>query len=166
MKGECVESEYKKSLLLLLIVLMTTITIFSTITTAGIPDTDVEKYIRKPINSKNAIPVKVEITRHFNTPGRIAPDSAGKNDSYIWSVGGRCTCGIDRSYKKHGKIVWKNQCNNCGGKSCLSYEQGAYYGFNYGTSPEGLIYCTRCDMDWCKIHGKEHWVPTRAWLSK
>lgn len=37
-------------------------------------------------------------------------------------------------------------------KGTLTFEQGSAS----WTSPEGMWYCTRCDMDFCLVHGKSH----------
>ena len=63
---------------------------------------------------------------------------------------GRCTCSLQADYAYH-TAVFKNYCPNCHHKGTLQYEQGSG-----SHNPEGMWYCTRCDMDFCLVHGKEH----------
>lgn len=62
---------------------------------------------------------------------------------------GRCTCSLQSDYAYH-TAVFTNYCPNCHHKT-LQYEQGSGY-----HNPEGMWYCTGCDMDFCLVHGKEH----------
>lgn len=63
---------------------------------------------------------------------------------------GRCTCSLQSDYAYH-TAVFKNYCPNCHHKGNIRYEQGSG-----SHNPEGMWYCTRCDMDFCLVHGKEH----------
>lgn len=60
-------------------------------------------------------------------------------------VGGtfRCSCGVG-TYE-YRTAYFKDTCPMCGGN--LAFEQGAYHGYNKGSSPEGMWYCTVCDSD-------------------
>ena len=64
---------------------------------------------------------------------------------------GRCTCSLQSDYTYH-TVTFKNYCPNCHHKGTLRYEEGPAS----WTCPEGMWYCTRCDMDFCLIHGKSH----------
>lgn len=82
-------------------------------------------------------------------------------DDYV-SSSGVCSCSLyEGNY--HIKATFKNYCPNCHHKGSLAFEQGDYKGSDY-TSPEGLWYCTRCDMDFCLVHGKEHVNHNAYWL--
>lgn len=78
-------------------------------------------------------------------------------------VGGkfRCSCGIGNY--EHREAYFINKCPHCSGK--LAFEQGDYHGADY-TSPEGMWYCTRCDMDFCGQCGKEHIKGSKYWLKR
>lgn len=70
------------------------------------------------------------------------------------SAAARCSCGVG-SYS-HRTGTFKNYCPGCHHSGTLRFEQGPYYGYNSGTSPEGLFYCTVCDRDYCCQCGKIH----------
>lgn len=74
-------------------------------------------------------------------------------DDYV-SATARCSCGSS-SYN-YGTATFKNYCPGCGHHNCLYFEQGPYYGYNSGTSPEGLYACAVCDRDYCAKCGKIH----------
>lgn len=74
-------------------------------------------------------------------------------DGYV-SAKARCSCGV--SGYNYGTGTFKDYCPNCKHYNCLYFEQGAYYGYNKGTSPEGLWACKYCDMDYCAKCGKSH----------
>ncbi len=61
----------------------------------------------------------------------------------------------------HHFKMFKNYCPYCHKKGTLSFEEGSA---SY-TSPEGMWYCTRCDADFCLVHGKEHINNNAKWLS-
>ncbi len=68
---------------------------------------------------------------------------------------GKCSCGIEGDYKYHTKVFYNyNPATHTWGT--LRFEEGKYYGPNDGTSPEGLWYDTKTDMDWCLVSGKSH----------
>ncbi len=66
----------------------------------------------------------------------------------------RCSCGVS-SYN-YGVGTFQDYCPGCKHHNCLYFEQGAYYGYNRGTSPEGLWACKYCDRDYCAKCGKIH----------
>lgn len=73
---------------------------------------------------------------------------------------GKCTCSLQADYAYH-TATFKNYCPNCHSKGTLNYEQGSGY-----HNPEGMWYCTRCDMDFCLVHGKEHVSGTDNYLKR
>jgi hypothetical protein len=68
-------------------------------------------------------------------------------DDYVHVDGAKCSCSLSDGYYYHYNITFVNKCPYCGGK--LAFEEKSYW-------VEGLWYCTRCDMDFCLVHGKEH----------
>jgi hypothetical protein len=64
---------------------------------------------------------------------------------------GVCSCSLMTDRLHHTK-VYKNYCPNCHSKGTLTFEQGSIS----WTSPEGLWYCIKCDVDYCLVHGKSH----------
>lgn len=66
---------------------------------------------------------------------------------YVHADSALCSCSLSDGYYRHYNITFLNRCPNCGGK--LAYECRSYW-------VEGLWYCTRCDMDFCVVHGKSH----------
>ncbi len=73
---------------------------------------------------------------------------------------GKCTCGLQYDYAYH-TATFKNYCPDCYSKGTLNYEQGSGY-----HNPEGMWYCTRCDMDFCLVHGKEHISGSDVYLTR
>ncbi len=73
---------------------------------------------------------------------------------------GKCTCSLQVDYAHH-TATFKNYCPNCHSKGTLNYEQGSGY-----HNPEGMWYCTKCDMDFCLVHGKEHISGTDKYLTR
>lgn len=64
---------------------------------------------------------------------------------------GVCSCSLMKN-RRHHTVIFKNYCPNCHHYGCLTFEQGP----SSWTCPEGMWYCTRCDMDFCLAHGKSH----------
>ena len=64
---------------------------------------------------------------------------------------GVCSCSL-MTDRLHHTEVFKNYCPNCHSKGTIRFEQGSIS----WTSPEGLWYCTKCDIDYCLVHGKSH----------
>ncbi|MGC9516862.1 MAG: hypothetical protein ACP5C3_04095 [Methanomicrobiales archaeon] len=62
----------------------------------------------------------------------------------------KCSCSLYSDYKYHTHY-FKNYCPNCHRYGTINYEQGSG-----GHNPEGMWYCTACDMDFCLVHGKSH----------
>ena len=69
-------------------------------------------------------------------------------ESNILSVQSKCSCSLYKDYKMHS-AKWVNYCPQCHKYGTLKFTKG-------GDSPEGMIYCTNCDADFCGVHGKEH----------
>lgn len=76
-------------------------------------------------------------------------------------VGGsfKCSCGVG-DYS-HRYSFFLNYCPNCHHHGTLRYEEGP----GSYTSPEGMWYCTVCDMDFCGQCGKEHITGSMVWLT-
>jgi hypothetical protein len=73
---------------------------------------------------------------------------------YVMATG-KHTCSMATDYKYHTRVFYNyNPRTHTWGT--LKFQKGAYYGPNQGTSPEGLWYDTRTDMDWCLVSGKSH----------
>ncbi|MBI5679863.1 MAG: hypothetical protein HZC47_03080 [Methanobacterium sp.] len=91
----------------------------------------------------------------FAAPSAAAEHGVGAYNIKITSdyvkAAGVCSCSLC-SDRYHHTVVFKNYCPNCHLKGTLTFEQGSAS----WTSPEGLWYCTRCDMDYCLVHGKSH----------
>lgn len=87
------------------------------------------------VNEDNAISSKI------NAKSKI-------KKSNVLSVQGKCSCSLMSDYIKHG-AEWVNYCPQCHKYGTLRFTTG-------GGCPEGMIYCTRCDADFCAVHGKEH----------
>ncbi len=64
------------------------------------------------------------------------------------SVQGKCSCSLYSDYETH-RAIWINYCPQCHKYGTLRFTRG-------GDSPEGMLYCTCCDADYCVVHGKEH----------
>jgi hypothetical protein len=85
----------------------------------------------------------------------IHPASASSNgahgvevtNDYLHIDSAYCSCSLSDGYYRHYNMTFMNKCPYCGGK--LYYEQAGYW-------VEGIIVCSRCDMDFCCVHGKEH----------
>lgn len=58
----------------------------------------------------------------------------------------KCSCG--KGTYEYRKGTFLNYCPNCNKKGYLNFEEGS----STWTSPEGMWYCTRCDMDRIKRH--------------
>lgn len=81
------------------------------------------------------------------------------NQDYVKATG-KCTCSLQSDYAYH-TVTFKNYCPNCNSEGTLNYEQGSGY-----HNPEGMWYCTRCDMDFCLVHGKEHISGSDVYLTR
>jgi hypothetical protein len=68
---------------------------------------------------------------------------------------GRHSCAMKSDYNYHTRL-FVNENPSTGRQGVLKFEQGAYYGPNKGTSPEGLWVATDTDMDFCLVHGMSH----------
>jgi hypothetical protein len=64
------------------------------------------------------------------------------------SATAKCSCSLFDDYKNH-HAQWVNYCPQCNKYGTLIFEKT-------GDCPEGMIRCTRCDADFCAVHGKEH----------
>lgn len=80
----------------------------------------------------------------------VGAKNIGITDKYVTATG-KCTCGLQGDYNYHTK-AWINYCPNCNHKGSLSFEEGSAT----WTCPEGMWYCTICDMDYCIVKGKSH----------
>lgn len=87
----------------------------------------------------------------------------GKEKIHIGAA--KCSCIHSDGYYYHHNIWWLNYCPMCHSYGTLKFEQGDYKGADY-TSPEGLLYCTHCDADYCLVHGADHMNPPRAYLKR
>ncbi len=64
------------------------------------------------------------------------------------SVSAKCSCSLYEDYRTHGPS-WANYCPRCHAYNTVIFEKT-------GDCPEGMMRCTRCDADFCAVHGKEH----------
>jgi len=62
----------------------------------------------------------------------------------------KCSCSLSTDYDYHTRY-FKNYCPNCHKYGTINYEQGSG-----NHNPEGMWYCTNCDVDFCLVHGKSH----------
>jgi hypothetical protein len=69
----------------------------------------------------------------------------------------RCSCSLHSDYKEHSS-KFKNYCPYCKRYGTLKYEQGK-------SCPEGMWVCSKCDADYCLVHGKSH-TSKAKYLSK
>lgn len=60
----------------------------------------------------------------------------------------KCSCSLSSDRALHAKS-WQNYCSKCHRFGTLTFEKTR-------DCPEGMIRCTRCDADFCPVHGKEH----------
>lgn len=99
--------------------------------------------------------VALIITLAFAQPvtAKIGAYNIQKGNGWVSSTA-RCSCGVS-SYN-YGTGTFKDYCPNCKHPNALYFEEGAYYGYNKGSSPEGLWACKYCDMDFCCKCGKSH----------
>ena len=65
------------------------------------------------------------------------------------------SCSLATDYKYHTRAFY-NYNPATGNWGVLKFEEGPYYGYNDGSSPEGLWRATDTDMDFCLVHGKSH----------
>lgn len=86
--------------------------------------------------------------------GSVGAKHVVVTSKYVMATG-KHTCSTAGDYKYHTRVFYNYnpQMHTWG---TLKFEQGTYYGSNHGTSPEGLWYDTKTDMDWCLVHGKSH----------
>ncbi|MEN4018488.1 MAG: hypothetical protein PQ963_00825 [Methanobacterium sp.] len=90
---------------------------------------------------------------------KIVPTSVGAKNVVVTSeyvmATGRHSCAIKSDYNYHTR-VFRNYNPVTKTNGTLRFEQGPYYGPNRGTSPEGLWYDVKTDMDFCLVHGMSH----------
>lgn len=72
---------------------------------------------------------------------------------YVMATG-RHSCAMKSDYNYHTRVFKNYNPSTTGGT--LKFEQGDYYGYNKGSSPEGLWYDVNTDMDFCLVHGMSH----------
>lgn len=83
-----------------------------------------------------------------NTIPSASKKSKAKVKNNVLVVTAKCSCSLYRDYGLHDPS-WVNYCPRCHGTGTLIFEKT-------GDCPEGMIRCTRCDADFCAVHGKEH----------
>ena len=88
-------------------------------------------------------------TRPVSNAGYVGAYNVKVTDNYVTSTA-RCSCSLSTGYG-YSTNTFMNYCPNCHRYGTLHFEQG--HGW---TSPEGLWYCSCCDMDFCLVHGKSH----------
>lgn len=91
--------------------------------------------VLNPVNARYVGATGIQITHNYVHASSAYPTTSG----YY--------------YQRYHNLTWRNRCPNCGGH--LNYEIGDYHGADY-TSPEGLWYCTHCDMDFSIVSGRSH----------
>jgi len=79
------------------------------------------------------------------------PNSYSVNSDKVSATGAYCSCGWSDGYYRHGTNIFLNYCPACHRYGTLSVEIGSG-----SHNPEGMFYCTRCDADYCLVHGKIH----------
>ena len=62
-------------------------------------------------------------------------------------VTAKCSCSLYGDYNLHDPS-WVNYCPRCHSRAIVFEKTG--------DCPEGMMRCTRCDADFCAVHGKEH----------
>ena len=75
------------------------------------------------------------------------PKANAKVKSNAIKVTAKCSCSLYGDYKSHGPS-WVNYCPRCHSRAIIFEKTG--------DCPEGMMRCTRCDADFCAVHGKEH----------
>lgn len=81
------------------------------------------------------------------SPSKDGVNAKSKKRGLI-SVTAKCSCSLLDDYSLH-KAKWINYCPQCHKYGTLKFTRG-------GGCPEGMLYCTSCDADFCSVHGKEH----------
>jgi hypothetical protein len=84
-------------------------------------------------------------TLPVSNAGYVGAYNVKVTDNYVTSTA-RCSCSLSTGYG-YSTNTFMNYCPNCHRYGTLYFEQGAYHGYNSGTSPEGLWACAHCDMD-------------------
>lgn len=85
---------------------------------------------------------------------RVGAKNVVVTKKYVMATG-RHSCSMKDNYNYHTRVFYNyNPAAKTWGT--LKFEQGAYYGPNRGTSPEGLWYDVNTDMDFCLVHGMSH----------
>ncbi|MGB9977648.1 hypothetical protein [Methanobacterium sp.] len=79
-----------------------------------------------------------------------------KTKSNAIKVTAKCSCSLYGDYKLHGPS-WVNYCPRCHSRAIVFEKTG--------DCPEGMMRCTRCDADFCAVHGKEHINSRPAYLA-
>lgn len=65
------------------------------------------------------------------------------------------TCDLATDYNYHTRVFY-NYNPATGDWGVLYFQEGAYYGINDGTCPEGCWVARDTDMDFCCVYGKSH----------
>ncbi len=95
--------------------------------------------------SKVISPVSAEDINHLPSKEEV---NAKYKKSRAISVTAKCSCSLLDDYNLH-KAKWVNYCPQCHKYGTLKFTRG-------GGCPEGMLYCTSCDADFCSVHGREH----------
>ncbi|WP_424354529.1 hypothetical protein [Methanobacterium sp. MBAC-LM] len=77
----------------------------------------------------------------------VASEAKVKAKTNAIKVTAKCSCSLYGDYKLHGPS-WVNYCPRCHSRAIV-FEKTS-------DCPEGMMRCTRCDADFCAVHGKEH----------
>lgn len=110
-----------------------------------------KKKYRKKTYTKAYYKKKIRKRKHvraaYRTSRRVGASKHTVNADYVESTG-RCSCSLHTDYKEHSSR-FNNYCPFCGRHGTLRYEEGR-------TCPEGMWVCSKCDADFCLVHGKSH----------
>ncbi|WBF10614.1 hypothetical protein ISG34_00225 [Methanothermobacter marburgensis] len=110
-----------------------------------------KKYSKKRIHTKAYYKKRVLKRKHVRAYRHTSRDVGASfhtvNADYV-EASGRCSCSLHGDYREH-KSRFRNYCPFCGRHGTLRYEEGS-------TCPEGMWFCSRCDADFCLVHGKSH----------
>lgn len=105
--------------------------------------------------SKTISPVIAEGIKQLPSEEKV---NAKSKKSRLIKVTAKCSCSLLEDYNLHTS-KWINYCPQCHKYGTLKFTKG-------GGCPEGMLYCTSCDADFCSVHGKEHVYSRSTYLKQ
>lgn len=102
---------------------------------------------------KTISPVTTEGIKHLPSEEKVNAKSKKSNSIKVTA---KCSCCLLADYNLH-TARWINYCPQCHKYGTLKFTRG-------GGCPEGMLYCTSCDADFCSVHGREHVYGSATYL--